>query len=117
MQHIPQVTEQDVERIVRRDHSPEDVDEILHLIELVEVREKERVVLACLKNADGNMTRLKDELESASGYWREIISKAEYPLTSKRWNKLQTLPESEREKVSDKDWAQYQEWLNRKTDA
>lgn len=117
MQHIPQVLEQDVDRVVRRDYSPEDIDEILHLIKMVDVREKVRVVLACLKNAGGDKTKLKNELESASGYWREIISEAEYPLTSKKWNKLQTLPESERKKVSDKDWAQYQEWLNRKADA
>lgn len=116
MQRTPQVTAQDVERIVRRDYSP-DVDEILHLIGLVDVREKERVVLACLKNANGNMKRLKNELENASGYWREIISTAEYPLTSKKWNKLQTQPESERQKVYDKDWAQYQDWLNRITNA
>jgi hypothetical protein len=55
------------------------VDEILALIATVEVREKPRVVLACLKIADGNVDRLRNELANASGYYREILSEAESP--------------------------------------
>jgi hypothetical protein len=46
MTRVPQPT---VERVLRRDYLANFVDEILALIATVEVREKPRVVLACLK--------------------------------------------------------------------
>lgn len=48
-QPTPSVTEDDVERIVRHDYPAPVVDDILALIATVEVRQKPRVVLACLK--------------------------------------------------------------------
>jgi transposase-like protein len=46
------------------------------MIRDVEVREKPRVILACLKNANGNLEKLQAELANAAGYWREIIGEA-----------------------------------------
>jgi len=112
-QPTPSVTERDVERIVRRDYPPHLVDEILVLIETVEVREKPRVVLACLKIAGGDLDRLRGELANASGYYREILSEAEYPLATRRWSRIQSLPEDEVRAIYDKDWRQYSDWLTR----
>ncbi len=112
-QPTPSVSERDVERIVRRDYPTNVVDDILELIATVEVREKSRVVLACLKIAGDNIDRLRNELASASGYYREILSEAEYPLATKRWSRIESLSEDEVRAIYDKDWRQYSEWLTR----
>lgn len=111
----PTVDDQDVERIVRRDYPAEMVDSILGLITAVEVWEKPRVVLACLKVAGGDFDRLRKQLDDASGYWREILSEAEYPLATRRLFRLDSLSDEEVRTIYDKDWRQYSEWLNRKT--
>ena len=115
-QHTPEVSDEDVDRIVKRDYPHRDIDSIHQLIAKVDVREKARVVLACLKNAAGNTEGLAKELKEAPGYWREIISAAEYPYAGETGReRLQNLSEAERQKVYDKDWAQYEDWLNRDT--
>jgi len=112
-QPTPSVSEEDVLRIVRRDYAATAVDEIMALIVPVQVREKPRVVLACLKVANGDLDRLRRELADASGYYREIVSEAEYPLATKRWSRIESLPEEEIRAIYDEDWRQYSEWLAR----
>jgi hypothetical protein len=79
----------------------------------VEVWEKPRVVLACLKLAGGNLDRLRANLADASGYYRELLSQAEYPLATKRWFRIDRLSEDEVRAIYEKDWRQYSEWLTR----
>ena len=112
-QPTPEVSDADVERVVRRDYASADVDTVLQLVAEVEVREKPRVVLACLKIAAGNLDRLRGELSHASGWYREQISEAEYPLASKRWSRIDALPEDEVLAIFEKDWKQYSAWLSR----
>ena len=112
-QPTPEVSDADVERVVRRDYAPAHVDTVLALVAEVEVREQPRVVLACLKIAAGNLDRLRGELANASGWYREQISEAEYPLASKRWSRIYSLPEDEVRAIFDKDWKQYSAWLSR----
>ena len=112
-QPTPTVSENDVERIIRRDYPATVLGEILQLIARVTVREKPRVVLACLKIANGNLDRLRANLASASGYYRELLSEAEYPLATKRWSRIQSLPDDEVRDIYDKDWRQYSDWLTR----
>jgi len=50
-QFVPQVTDADVERVLKRDVAVESQHEIGEIIKRLEVREKARVVLACLKNS------------------------------------------------------------------
>jgi len=88
-QPAPDVDMQDVERIVRRDYPADLADTILKDIAAVEVREKARVVLGCLKR------------------------EAEYPLATKRWSRIESLTDEERASIYDKDWRQYSEWLHR----
>jgi len=71
------------------------VGEILQLIATVTVREKPRVVLACLKIANGDLDRLRANLADASGYYRELLSEAEYPLATKRWSRIHSMHEDE----------------------
>ncbi len=112
-QYVPDVSEDDIERIVKRDFAIEQKDEILTLIRQIKVREKTRVVLACLKIADGNLEKLQAELSNASGYWREIVGQAEYPNYTKKWFHDDKLPAKDRDKIIEKDRKQYQDWLNR----
>jgi hypothetical protein len=111
-QPAPNVSEDDVVRIVRRDF-PAAFDEVMALIAPVEVREKPRVVLGCLKIANGDLDRLRRELHTASGYYREILGEAEYPLYTKKWSRIDRLSDVEVQAIIDQDWKQYAEWLSR----
>ena len=84
------------------------------MIRGVEVREKPRVIMACLKNANGNFEKLKGELANASGWWREIIGKAEYPNYTKKMFRIDRLSADEKERIIEKDKAQYLAWLHRR---
>jgi hypothetical protein len=112
-QPTPEVSDEDVERIVRRDFPADEVDRILALAAQVVVRERPRVVLACLKLAAGNVEKLIGHFNEASGYYREILGEAEYPLATKRWFHIERLSEEERQRIYDADWSQYQACLSR----
>lgn len=112
-QRHAEVSDADVERILSRDYPEADLPQLRGLIRDVDVIEKPRVVAACLKNAGGSTERLRKELDDAPGYYREILSEAEYPMATKRWGSINKLSDSERQRIYDKDWAQYQEWFAR----
>lgn len=112
-QYVPDVTEADVERIVRRDYAQELQAAIQDLIRGVEVREKPRVILACLKNGNGEFEKLKGELANASGWWREILSEAEYPNYTKKMFRIDRLSAEEQARIIEKDRDQYLAWLRR----
>ena len=106
-QFIPNVSEEDVERILNREFPAEQHAEIKKLIANVTVQEKSRVVIACIKNANNDYSKLVNELENANGYWREIISEAEYPKIKKARN----LTDDE---INEKRKEQYLLWFNKK---
>lgn len=112
-QYVPEVTEADIERIVRRDYPPEMHRTIHDMIGGVEAWEKPRVVMACLKNGNGDFEKLKGELANASGWWREIISEAEYPNYTKKMFRMDRLSAEEQQRIIEKDKKQYLEWLQR----
>ena len=112
-QHTPDVDERDVERVLVRDYAHADLDAIRKRIGEIEHREKWRVILACFKNGGGSVEKLAGELANAEGWYREIISEAEYPRATRSWSRIQELPEAEQQKIYDADWRQYEEWLKR----
>lgn len=113
-QYVPSVSESDIERIVQRDYSS-DLQAVIHeMIRGIEVREKPRVIMACLKNANGNFEKLKGELTNASGWWREIIGEAEYPNYTKKMFRIDRLSADEKERIIEKDKTQYLAWLRRR---
>ena len=103
-QYTPSVSEEDVERLLGRDYPQDSHDEIRSLFISVTVRERLRVIAACLKNAGGDLERLKTQLSTANGYWRETISEAEYP----RVKKASRYTEAE---IHDKQREQYLRWF------
>ena len=106
-QYIPKVSPNDIERIIVRDFPPESHDEIRLTIKQINPHEKNRVIVACLKNSKGNLERLINEFENAEGYWREIISEVEYPKIKKAWNLT-------KDQINDKMKEQYLKWFNKK---
>ncbi|MDJ0907643.1 MAG: hypothetical protein QNI99_00500 [Woeseiaceae bacterium] len=110
-QPIPDVSFEDVERIVDRDFQPGDRAALRRIIGESDVGEKARVILACLKLADGDLARAEDALNGAAADWRDAISAAEYP------NYLRLIPptgafsDEQRQRVFEEDWDQYSTWL------
>ncbi len=110
-QPIPDVSCEDVERIVDRDFRPEDRAALREIIGASDVREKARVILACLKLADGDLSRAEDALRDAATDWRDVISAAEYP------NFIRLIPpggdssDEQLQRVCERDWDQYSTWL------
>jgi hypothetical protein len=114
-QFTPQVDQEDVERVLQRDFPVDHRQELREMMQRLEVREKDRVILACMKSAGGDVQKLRGNLNNAAGYYREIISEAEYPFWSKRMFRIEKLSEKEVADIIEKDKKQYLDWLNRKT--
>ena len=112
-QFVPEVSDSDVERILQRDVPLEEQEVIRRLIRPLEVREKPRVVLACLKNSSGDVEKIKRNLAEASGYYREHIGEAEYPNYMKKVFRIEQLSEAEKSSIIEKDKNQYLAWLHR----
>jgi len=112
-QYHPSVSDSDIERVVQRDYPSDLHAAIYEMIRGVKVIEKPRVIMACLKNANGNFEKLEGELTNASGWWREIISEAEYPNYTKKMFRIDRLSAEEQERIIEKDKSQYLAWLHR----
>ena len=114
----PTVTAADVERVVRRDCPADRVDEVLTILSEYGAEdwhpEVDRVRMAILKLAAGNFEELRMHLEIAKRDFRDVLSEAEYPLYTKKWFHIDTLPADEQQRIIDADWKQYQDWLQRK---
>lgn len=119
-QPIPTVTRSDVVRVVQREFSPEVVDRAMLLLDTYGTetwhRERDRVHLACLKLADGDLRALQQQISVARMDYRDVIGPAEYPevlklgfVGMKEFN--ETNPTALHEKQQH-DWEQYQSWLN-----
>lgn len=72
-----------------------------------------RVQLAVLKVANGNVQKLRACLDSAKQDYRDILVAAEYPAYSRIGFRIRELPENERRRIINEDWRQYEEWLKR----
>ena len=105
-QYIPEVSENDIDRLIARDYKSEELDEIRQLLLDVTARERLRVIAACLKIGDGDFSKLKGELLNADGYWREIITEAEYP-------KIKKASKYSKSEIHEKQKQHYLKWFNK----
>jgi hypothetical protein len=113
----PDVTAADVDRVVRRDYPADLVDDVHQMLNEYGQEdwhpEIDRVRMAILKLAAGNLEELRTQVGIAQRDFRDVLSEAEYPLYTKKWFRIDKLPPDEQQKIIDADWKQYQAWLNR----
>lgn len=116
-QRIPDVTRHDVERVVRRDFLPEQVDTVMRLLDEYATGslriERARVLLAALKLANGDLHSLRRHIGAANHDYRDVLMAAEYPEYAKAGVRVAELPRKERRRIVNSDWDQYQKWLGR----
>ena len=109
-QPIPQVTRDDVLRIVARDFTVEQRDEVLRELDALGAAAKPRVQLAVLKLVNGRFAELERHLAMARRDWRDVLMWAEYPADAKiGWRQ----PPEAHHPAFKADWEQYQAWLKR----
>jgi len=94
---IPRVTHADVKRIVERDYPESNWDAAWAELKRYNSNDPDRVRLAALKCANGNLKKLAAEVNAALEDYRDLLVSAEYPT--------QNLAQ---------DWQQYETWFERK---
>ena len=116
-QPIPQVTPDDVERVVCRDFTADEYATVTAMLNEYGTekwhREPTRVRLAALKVANGSVQKLRACVESAKRDYRDALAAAEFPAYFKIGFRVRELPEKERRRIIGDDWRQYEEWLRR----
>jgi hypothetical protein len=109
-QPIPEVTRDDVLRIVARDFPAGQQAEVLRELDALGAAAKPRVQLAVLKLVNGRLAELEKHLAYARRDWRDVLMRAEYPADAKiSWG----VPAEEHQPVYKSDWEQYHAWLKR----
>jgi hypothetical protein len=116
-QPVPAVSRKDVVRVVRREFSQVPEAELFAILDAYGTddwqRERDRVQLAILKLAAGDLNALRGHVETACRDYRDVLACAEYPEDFKR-APAASLVSAERARVFEADWKQYREWLARK---
>jgi hypothetical protein len=116
-QPVSKGTHEDVERIVRRDFLPGEVDTVLALLNAYETtpfkERPARVRLAALKCADGDLAKLKLQLEQAQFDYRNVLIDAEYPINYRLVMRTRKALDEEYNESIRQDWKNYNEWLER----
>jgi hypothetical protein len=115
-QPIPDVTEDDVERVARRDFGDA---QLVHVLAALDEHDRQwdgapsaRIRLAILKVAAGDRSRLRESVQDAIEDYRDVLAAAEYPRYSREIG-FDDAPDALRRKVIYADWAQYCMWLGR----
>ena len=117
MRHIPTIDSEDVERIIIRDYCNDSHEEARRILSRYGVesyqREVDRVRLATLKLASGDIDQLRHEVENACCDYRDTILAAEYPTCGRKMLKIDSLSKEELEKITGSDRDQYEKWLQK----
>jgi hypothetical protein len=115
-QRIPDITAEDIERIIRRDFAEDDFDFVVATLSEYGTEGADsghhRVRMAVLKLANGKLNILRREVETAKHDYRDVLAYAEYPNYTRHVSPGRKLDDSERQRIMALDWQQYQNWLN-----
>ena len=115
MQPVPQVTDQEVERLILREFGSERAQQasaILHRYGTESWhREIPRVRLAILKLAGGTLEVLQKQTDVAREDHRDVLAYAEYPSYFHSVLDILPVPDEERKRITLADRQQYQDWL------
>ena len=116
-QPVPAVTRQDVERVVARDFPSSRAREVVSILDEYQGDDahhgSDRVRLAALKLAAGDIERLRAAIGMARRDCRDVLALAEYPEYSRSVRPSADLSPAERQRIVEADWRQYSEWLTR----
>ena len=116
-QPIPKISDDDVERIIRRDFPLAVQEQVRAALARYGrepwEREPARVRMGILRLAHGDAAAVERHLRVAKTDFRDVLSAAEYPGASIEWGKLAALTPDERAKLHAADWEQYRAWLAR----
>ena len=117
-QPIPDVTEKDVERIVRRDFPREQYDTVMGILREYShgrlPKECSRVQLAALKLAQGDLECLRLHIGNAEQDYRDVLAAAEYPEYMRAVAfRVSKLSRKEHPRIVNSDWDQYAKWLQK----
>lgn len=116
-QLIPDVNETDVIRIVRRDFPAEQFGAVMSILNEYGTQDRQRgadrVRLAALKLAAGDLEALHRQIDVAKTDYRDVLAYAEYPEYMQKVSPSADLDREEKERIIRSDWTQYQLWLNR----
>src|SRR5262245_39185797 len=111
-QRTPSATDADVERIVRRDFAEEHAPHVLAVLGEYGGewwhREPARVRLAVLKLAARDLDKVRYWIAQAKSDYRDVLGPAEYPLYSKKWFRIDKMPDEEHNRIVQSDWEQYE---------
>lgn len=114
-QPTPSVSRADVARVVARDFPETKAAAVFAILDGYGAknreREMDRVRLAALKLARGDIDRLRSAIDSARRDYRDVLASAEYPAYSQTPASARLSP-AEQQTLFDADWAQYSDWLN-----
>lgn len=113
---IANISENDIDRLVKRDFHPEEVIEILKLLSLYQsetLNGKNRVHASILKLSNGNISKVRNYIEMANNDYRDVIALAEYPNFSEHaFN--DDLVEDKVKQLENSDYVQYAIWFNKR---
>lgn len=112
-QPIPDVTEADVDRVLRRDFAAQDAAQVKSWLRVLRPPLAPRVALAVLKLADGSLEGVRLHLELARRDWRDVIVGAEYPVYMERVSRGGDRDKDRLREIIQADWKQYSAWLQR----
>ena len=115
-QPVPNVTRDDVLRVIRRDFAETSEVDVLHILDQYgtqgSVAGQARVHLAILKLSGSGLDALRNHIETACFDCRDVIAPAEYPEYSKHGFKKH-FADDDKAAAIESDWKQYEEWLNK----
>jgi hypothetical protein len=115
-QPVPDVTADDVKRVVRRDFPDSQSEEAMAVLNGYSSQWRiaaARVQLGALKLADGDIESLRRHVAAANQDYRDVLTAAEYPGYWKATSSLYSLPAGEHQRLMDADWRQYEAWLRK----
>jgi hypothetical protein len=115
MERVPNISRDDVLRVIRRDYPAVAFAAVLSLLDRYGTetweRERDRVQLAALKLAAGSVAELGRQVEAAKRDYRDALAEAEFPESLACMSPCRLLQPREIEAMDARDWAQYRRWL------
>ena len=115
VQPIPELSDEDIDRIIERDFAEADRDEVSELLSRFESEEQNRgtvrIRIALLKLVNGNLKKLREQITTGKCDYRDLMASAEYPRYMDHYHS--GMSEVDEQKIIESDWKQYQEWLKK----